>query len=104
MVRTFEDVALRRLSDRAIAVEVAEPLGMIGILEMRPCPVRDEPEALEILLVARNPERLSVCDYRFALRPPELHVLLVALRREVAAVAEGYYSAVATLHIPSPIP
>ena len=91
MVRSLENIALCRLRKRTGAMEIAEPFWMLGILEMRPRPIRDEFEAFEIPLFASYLKRLQIGDYRFALRPPEFHILFVALRREVAAVTEGYY-------------
>ena len=98
--RPLEEIALRRLRNRSIAVEIAVPLAVFLVWHALICPFAHLFVPIQPLIVLCEVPGILRRDKRLALRPPELHVLLVALRREVFAVAEAYYAAV--LLVPAP--
>ena len=100
--RTLEEVALGGLSHSSVAVEIAIPLAVLSIGEVGISPLADALVAIEILLVASTEISIERADDSLALRPPELHVLRIVLRRQVLAVAEVDDAAV--LLVPSPVP
>ena len=100
MERTLEEIALRRLCDRAIAVEIAVPLAVFLVGHALICPFTHLFVPIQPLIVLCEVPGVLRRYKSLALRPPELHVLLVALRREVFAVAEADDAAI--LLVPSP--
>ena len=102
MERPFEEVALGRLSHGAVAVQITIPLAKLLVGEVGICPLADLTVAVEILVVARCQVSIQRGDDRLALRPPELHVQRIVLRRQVLAVAEVDDASV--FLVPSPVP
>ena len=79
MERSLEEVPFCVLRHGTVAMEISEPLWEVWIPQMTPRPVRNEFETVEIPLLARQTVCLQIGDDRLALRPPELHILLIAL-------------------------
>ena len=104
MERTLEDIALRRLGHGAVAVQVAVPLRILLICEMLVGPLVSLLVDFEVFLIPCNEIGIKGCDDGLALRPPELHILGVVLRREVSAVAEVDDAAVLLVPTPFVVP
>ena len=100
MERALEEIALRGLRDGSVAVQVAVPLAVLPVGHALVGPLTHLLVPLKPLLLLRKVPGVLRGDQSLALRPPELHVLLVALRREVLAVAEADDAAV--LLVPAP--
>ena len=100
--RAFEDITLGRLSHSAVAVQIAVPLAAFGIGEVCVCPFAYLLVPDEVLVIASCLVGIECCDDSLGLWPPELHVLRVVLRWQVAAVAEVDDAAI--LLVPAPFP
>ena len=100
--RTFVKVAFGGLRHGAVAMQIAIPFGIILVGQVGIGPLADLLVALQIFVIARGQIGVERSDDGFALRPPELHVLRIVLRRQVFAVAEVDDSA--KFLVPSPVP
>ena len=102
MEGAFEEVALRRLGDGAVAMEVAVPFAVLLVREDAVGVVECLLVHLQVLVIARGLVGVQTRQDGLALGPPELHVLGIVLRRETLAVTEVDHAAV--LLVPAPFP
>lgn len=84
----FPLTALQREKHFAAAVEVAEPFGMLGVLEVAPGVVVDALEPLQALRVAGQAVALYRGDEGLDVYPPQLLVPLQLLGRTAVAIHE----------------
>ena len=79
MERPFEQVALRRLGDAAIKMQIAIPLSKLPVWKMIEGVLIDELVHCEVLRIPRRLVSIQRSDDRLALRPPEFHVVPIVL-------------------------
>ena len=101
--RAFPEVALERHGNAAVAVQVAEPLAVLGVRESARRPSREPCRCHRAyFVVAGQLVGQQRGDDRFVLRPPEFHVVPVLLDRHAVDVAEIEHPAV--LLVPAALP
>ena len=93
METTFPLAAFQRQQHLATAIQVAEPFGMFGILEVRPRVIVHTFKPFEASRVAREPVTFYSRNKCFKVYPPQLLIPFELLRRETLAIHEIEYTA-----------
>ena len=89
MEGAFERAALAGgLGRQAVAAEVAVPFPVFGIAEIRPAVVDGLHKPIEIYRLARIAVSHQGGDDHLVVRPPQLHIVLIGLRRLAQAIHE----------------